>query len=160
MKKSISITLIIAVICCTFLSLSVGAASENYSVVDIEFLNNGDYIETVISDIDEQVVPSVGRTSKSITKTKTRYYKNSEGTVLWSVSITGTFTYNGTTSTCTSCSHKTTSPASAWSIKSSSHSKSGNTATARATATYKTATTSKDYPMSVSIKCSASGTIS
>lgn len=93
MKKSISITLIIAVICCTALSLSVGAASENYSVVDIEFLNNGDYIETVISDIDEQVVPSVGRASKSITKTKTRYYKNSEGTVLWSVSITGTFTY-------------------------------------------------------------------
>ena len=64
MKKSISITLIIAVICCTFLSLSVGAASENYSVVDIEFLNNGDYIETVISDIDEQVVPSVGRASQ------------------------------------------------------------------------------------------------
>ncbi len=157
-KKSISITLIIAVICCTVLSLSVGAASENYSVVDIECLNNGDYIETVISDIDEQVVPSVGRASKSITKT--RYYKNSEGTVLWSVSITGTFTYNGTTSTCTSCSHKTTSPASAWSITSSSHSKSGNTATARATATYETATTSKDYQMSISIKCSASGTIS
>lgn len=45
MKKSISITLIIAVICCTALSLSVGAASENYSVVDIEFLNNGEQVD-------------------------------------------------------------------------------------------------------------------
>lgn len=45
-------------------------------------------------------------------------------------------------------------------LKSASHSKSGNTATARATATQKTSTGTKDFSMSVTIKCSSNGTIS
>lgn len=51
--------------------------------------------------------------------------RNSSGTVLWSVSITATFTYDGTTSRCISCSPSATAPATTWSIKSISSSKTG-----------------------------------
>lgn len=159
MKKTITITLIIALISCTLLCIPVSATNTDNTEINIEYLDNGDYVETVITDDTANSGISLF-TTNTITKTKTRYYKNSSGTVLWSVAIKATFSYNGSTSTCTSCSHITTAPASAWSIKSASHSKSGNTATAKATATYKTSAGSTDYSMSVSIKCSATGVVS
>lgn len=143
-------------------SISANAAeAPKETQIQIEYLENGDYIETVIKDEtpDDTSIPPLA-TTKTITKSKTNYYKNSAGEVMWSVKITGTFTYDGSTSKCTSCSHSTSAPGTAWSIKSSSSSKSGNTATANATATYKTATVTKDYSMSVTIKCSANGTVS
>lgn len=157
------------VLCLTFImafaaleSISANATtSPKGTQIQIEYLENGDYTETVINDeLPDNVVISPFATTKTITKSKTTYYKNSAGTVLWSVTIKGTFTYNGSTSKCTSCSHSTTAPSYAWSIKSASHSKSGNTATARATATQKTSTGTKDFSMSVTIKCSANGTVS
>lgn len=159
MKKTITITLIIALISCIFLSIPVSATTADNTERTIEYLDNGDYIETIITDDTANPGISLYATN-TITKTKTRYYKNSSGTVLWTVAIKATFSYNGSTSTCTSCSHITTAPASAWSIKSASHSKSGNTATAKATATWKTSAGSKDYSMSVTIKCSATGVVS
>lgn len=127
MKKTITVTLIISLISCIFLSIPVSATTADNTERTIEYLYNGDYIETIITD--DTANPSISLyTTNTITKTKTRYYKNSSGTVLWSVSVKATFSYNGSTSTCTSCSHSTTAPASSWSIKSASHSKSGNTA--------------------------------
>lgn len=158
MKKIITITLIFALIGCTFLSVPVSAATDNTEST-IEYLDNGDYIETVIADDTSNSGISLYSTNTT-TKTKTRYYKNSSGTVLWSVSIKATFSYDGSTSKCTSCSHSTTSPALTWTIKSASHSKNGNSATANAIATHKTSTGSTDYSMSVAIKCSATGVVS
>ncbi len=159
MKKIITLTLIFALISCTVFCISVSAATEK-SETTIEYLENGDYIEIIISDASYDNGAISPLSTNTITKTKTKYYKNSNGTILWSVSVTGTFTYNGTNSSCTSCSHRTTAPASSWSIKSASHSKSGNTATAKATATQTTSTGKKDYTMSVTIKCSAKGVVS
>lgn len=157
------------VLCFTFIMAfaALGIISANATTtpkgtqIQIEYLENGDYTETVINnELPDNVVISPFATTKTITKSKTTYHKNSAGTVLWSVTIKGTFTYNGITSKCTSCSHSTTAPSSAWSIKSASHSKSGNTATAKATATQKTSTGTKNFSMSVTIKCSANGTVS
>lgn len=159
MKKTITITLITALISCILFSIPVSATTTDNTEKTIEYLENGDYIETIITDDTENSDISLYATN-TITKTKTSYYKNSSGIVLWSVSVKATFSYNGSTSTCTRCSHSTTAPASAWSIKSASHSKSGNTATAKATATWKTSAGSKDYSMSVTIKCSATGVVS
>lgn len=154
MKKTFIIVLLSLFLTCTF-CLSANAYSISAQVVSVDYLANGDYIETVIED---SPAPSI--TKGTITKTKTRYYKNSSGVVLWSVSIHATFTYNGVSSTCTSCSHSTTSPGVYWSIKSASSSRSGNSATAYATATYQTSTISYDYDMSVTIYCSPYGIIS
>lgn len=159
MKKTITITLITALISCIFLSIPVSATTADNTERTIEYLYNGDYIETIITD--DTANPSISLyTTNTITKTKTRYYKNSSGTVLWSVAIKATFSYNGSTSTCTSCSHSTTAPAASWSIKSASHSKSGNTATAKATATHTVSGETTNYSMSVTIKCSATGVVS
>lgn len=122
----------------------------------------GYYIETIITDAipDNQSI-SMYATSNSITKTKTTYIKDANGNTLWYVSITATFTYDGNTSRCTSCSHDAVSMASSWEIKSSSSSKSGNSATATATATQKGILgISHDYTESVTIQCSSSGIVS
>lgn len=63
-------------------------------------------IQTVITDASPSInlAPTLSRTSHNITKTKTTYMRDSSVIVLQSVSITATFTYDGTTSRCISCS--------------------------------------------------------
>lgn len=124
-------------------------------------LEDGDYMETTIIDTPTiQSGVSLLSTTKTITKTKITKYKNKYGTLLWSVSIRATFTYNGNTAKCTSCSHSTTCPAKTWKIKSVSSSKSGNSATAKATATQSLGNISRDFTKSVTIYCSSNGTVS
>ena len=113
MKK----VLIILVSLTFLLSIKVDAFANNLESskqVEVEKLDNGDYIETFIESEDSELVTMSA--AKTITKTKTAQYKNSSGEVLWSVSIKGTFTYDGKTSKCTSCSHSTTAPSKYWSI--------------------------------------------
>lgn len=161
MKKIIATLMISTLLFSTVFCISANATvTSKNAKTTIEILENGDYIETEISDYTD-----TGNSDYSLnatqTKTgrKTSNYKNSSGTVLWSVSITGTFSYNGSSATCISKSHSAASYASNWSIKSISSTKSGNSATARATATYKDVITT-DYSMSVTLKCSANGTLS
>ena len=132
-------------------------STSEYESSSIETLANGYYIETSIS-IDNVDTASSTRGTK--TATKTRSYKNSSGDVMWSASITGTFSYNGNSATCTSCSHSATAYGSTWSIKSVSSSRSGNSATTYATAIHHMATINVEHSMSVTISCSADGTIS
>ena len=127
-----------------------------------EDLNNGYYTETVISS-EPFLLNNISllSASKNITKTKTTYCKNSSGSVLWSVSIRATFTYNGSTSKCTRCSHSTTAPGRAWSIKSASSSKNGNTATVRAAVTHQSTNgTQNIITKYLTISCSPSGKVS
>lgn len=153
MKKLFVVFLLIALLCCTVFCTPVSAAPlSEASKITVEYLENGDYIETIISE------DSLTRSSKSGTKTKN--YKNSNGDIMWSVTVRGTYTYDGIVALCTSCSHSTSVYSSAWSIKNSSSSRSGNTATANATATLKMGLISQDYSMSVSLSCNANGTLS
>ncbi|MBR1731743.1 MAG: hypothetical protein IJ725_04870, partial [Ruminococcus sp.] len=122
----------------------------------VEYLDNGDYVVTVLED-DDIIIPGDEPQSTTVTKTKSSNYYNSAGTKLWCVKVQGTFTYNGTTSSCKSSAHMAVSYASAWTIRSASHSKSGNTATATATARHTLTTGYQDYTRSVTLKCSATG---
>lgn len=65
---------------------------------------------------------------------KTNTYKSSSGKIIWSVTVKGSFTFNGKTSSCTSSSVTTSCPGAGWKITSSSANKSGATASASATA--------------------------
>lgn len=165
MKKTISLLLLLAMVSGIFYTggtTAKAAVMADPAQAEIVLLDNGDYLETTISS-DMPVVSSgisTMATTKTITKTKTTYYKNSSGDTMWSIAIHATFTYNGSTSKCTSCSHSTTCPGKTWKIKSASSSKSGNTATAKATATQSTLFLSKDYTRSVTISCSKNGTVS
>ena len=153
MKKLTTILLSLALL---FLTISNGQTATAATIQN----EDGCYWETVIQDVPLLQTATTASTTKTITKTKTSYYTNSNGVVLWSVSVTGTFSYNGSTSKCTSCSHKATAPGASWSIKSSSSSRSGNSATANAIATHYNGIISKDYSKSVTIKCSKDGIIS
>ena len=118
-------------------------------------------VETIITESLQENPGSTKGVSQSKTATKTQNYLDANNNVLWSVSITATFTYDNVTSQCTSCSHNASSYASSWSIKSSSSSYSGNSATATATATHADFLwITHDYTMSVTIYCSPTGVIS
>ncbi|MBR6313329.1 MAG: hypothetical protein IKR49_01660 [Clostridia bacterium] len=69
-------------------------------------------------------------------ETKTNEHHNADGSLAWKASITASFTYNGTTASCTSVSKSTTIYNSAWKCTASSCSKSGATATGSFTFKY------------------------
>lgn len=152
MKKILVFTLLLTLLCCTIFCFSANA--KEITETSIKLLKNGDYIETIITCYDTN--------TKAATKSgsKTSNHKNSAGEILWSVTVYGSFTYNGTTSSCTSVSRSTSAPGSNWSIKSSSCTKSGNCASATATATYKGVFTSEDYTRTVNLYCSPYGILS
>ena len=152
-KIILCLTSALFLLCSTPISAKANIITDTYP-------NTPYTIQTVITDAvpSPNIITNFDRASHNITKTKTTYMRNSSGTVLWSVSITATFTYDGTR--CISCSPSATAPATTWSIKSISSSKNGNSATAYATATHSSPSSSKDFTQSVTISCSKNGTIS
>lgn len=158
MKRTnyLSVIAAVLVICTLFIPSNVNATQSLPTTKDIIRLENGDYLETTITSSPAVKSYRAARSKiKDITKTKTTSYKNSAGAVMWSVSITATFYYDGTSATCVSCSHSASAPGKSWSIKSVSSSKSGNSATAVATATHSTA----DFTQSVTISCNRNGVV-
>ena len=82
-------------------------ASTSQTNTVVETFSDGSYIESSIS------FPSTSKAlSSSSTKTasKTSTYKNNSGKTLWSVTVTGSFTYNGSTSKCIRSTVSTTCP--------------------------------------------------
>ena len=94
MKKTLLYILTIATI---FLTVPCGSAEALDERDDIIYLESGAYIEV-----------SRGVLSVTASGTTTRYVDyncfSSDGTALWNIRLSGTFTYNGTTATCTSSS--------------------------------------------------------
>lgn len=158
-RKFITLLVALLLVCnCNILPVQ---ASTPTTTTTIEPLDNGYYYETTITDA-EPTDALVSRGSNNYTtKTKTTQLKNSSGTVLWSVSITATFYYNGTIAQCTSCTPSAKAYNSSWSIKSVTSSKSGNSSTATAVATQTSSTgATQDTTKSVTITCSPKGIVS
>lgn len=133
--------------------------AEQIESSEIEYLDDGSYFETVITTESNSGMTTLS--SKSVTKTKTSYYKNSNGTILWYVKVTGTFTYGNGSSKCTSSSVTAESKSGAWKITSKSASKSGNKATAKATAKrYYGGSVAETKNKTVTLTCSPSGSFS
>lgn len=142
--KKIILCLTICLSCCLMFMRST-SAEEYYCDETIEIIS----------------MEPATRATKTITGKKTASIKNSSGKVLWSVTVTGSFTYTGSKATCTNSSVSAQSNDNRWKISSKSHSKSGNTATATASAKYYLdgsliATQNK----TVKLTCSASGKLS
>ena len=133
--------------------------AEQIESSEIEYLDDGSYFETVITTESNSGMTTLS--SKSVTKTKTSYYKNSNRTILWYVKVTGTFTYGNGSSKCTSSSVTAESKSGAWKITSKSASKSGNKATAKATAKrYYGGSVAETKNKTVTLTCSPSGNFS
>ena len=130
-------------------------AQSNTYPAEYEYFDDGSYIVTTIT---EEPAVSFARAAGTKTASKTATYKSSSGASLWSVTVTGTFSYNGSSAKCTSSSVSANSYSSLWKINSKSASKSGASASATATAKYYDSSTYKS--LSVTLTCKANGVLS
>lgn len=157
MKKVISYLLAVTLL---FNILNPVSAKATETTTTIEYLNNGDYIETILVVESDYSQPYA--TTQTKKGTKTSYYKNSDDTVLWSVSVTGTFSYiSGSSSTCTAVSGSAVTNDSSWKVSTASTSKSGNKAISSTTAKHYTLfIVTKTVEKSVTLTCDTYGNLS
>lgn len=162
MKHTYKILLLLVLtVALTSLTTSNANAAPLDSTYTIEELDNGYYYETIIETVETSKDHLSRGAVQYITKTKTTNMKNSSGTTLWSVSITATFSYNGSSATCISCTPDAKSYASTWTIDSVVSNRSGNSATATAVATHGLSVgISESFTKSVTITCSGTGVVS
>lgn len=147
-----------------FMTLSIGfctltTSAKEKAVTQIDLLDDGSYIETTMVEAS----PSVALHSATSTKTgrKTSSYKTSSGTLIWSITINGTFTYNGSTAKCTKATISTSCPNSSWRLSNKIAKKSNNTASASATSKkYVNGICIKTINRTVTLSCSKTGTLS
>lgn len=153
-------TVLTALIMIFALSVPVMAdeiTGETVESVTVEYLEDGSCYETVITvDDNENGDSGIMSTAKTRTGSKKTSYKNKSGAVLWYVKVTGKFTYNDSTSKCTSASATAVSNSSSWKIIDKSSSRNGNEAKASATAQRK----GVDYHRTVTLSCSKTGKLS
>lgn len=97
------------------------SASELISSTETIYLEDGSYI-VVELNITEQ------RSTSSKTASKSYVFNGSSGEVKWKATLTGTFTYNGTSASCTAASCTVSITDDVWYVISKSASKSGNSA--------------------------------
>lgn len=136
----------------TFTTLNVKASANQNTIVTIE-KHNGYIVETTISE----EINFTRASQKSGTKTVNYYNGN---TLLWSVSVRGTFNY-GQSSSCISSIVNAYSNDSNWKITNSSSWKSSNTAYASANGTrYFIGISMQTISRTVSLSCSSSGVLS
>ena len=106
MKNIITIITTLAIILTAPVNVSAQMVNNTNFNSQIIYLENGDYLETKIQSEQTKLplseISLFTRSTKQITKTKTSTYKSASGKSMWSVSITGTFTYNGSSAKCVS----------------------------------------------------------
>ena len=145
MKKIITLLTIVSSI--LFLSLPVSALDQKKEIIK---LDNGYYLETIIEET------SMARAANQ----KTANYKNAQGAIMFSVTVTGTFTYTDSSSTCTKSVAEASSKNTNWKISSKSASKSGNKATAKAIAKrYVDGVAVETQNCTVTLICSSNGSL-
>ncbi len=99
-----------------------------------EIYEDGSY--DVITTSSLYTISELRNAKGTKSETKTNEHHNADGSLAWKASITASFTYNGTTSSCTSVSKSTTIYKSSWKCTASSCSKSGAMATGSFTFKY------------------------
>jgi hypothetical protein len=117
--------------------------------------DDGSYIEITIEYDDLY-------TRSTTTKSKTATYKSENGTSLWSVTVKGTFTYDGSTSICTSSSVSTNNYSTSWKLSNAKSWKSGITANASVTAKqyHQDGTVLRTINKTVKLTCDKNGNLS
>lgn len=124
-------------------------------IVDESLAEGSQYrFETIIT---EEPSSTFSASTKRGTKTVNMYNGN---TILWSVSVTGTFTYGRGTSKATSSKVSTSVNDSAWKITNSTSSYSGNSAKATAVAKrYLIGIPLQTITKNVELRCDSSGNL-
>ena len=156
MKKNI-ITFLLCFTLVFAVSFSVPVQAADIPINEtssITYLSDGSYYVTTIRAEYTTAASSQKQTSgfKSIAK------YNSSNEIEFSLTVHGTFTYDGTTSKAVSASYSYTIDDSFWSFSNGSAAYSGNTATA--TGTFKYLLLFQSQTLTVSLSCSPTGVLS
>lgn len=122
-KGCISVFLLLVML---LVMLPVRAEAAQIVETEIEYLPDGGYIETVVTE-------SVSRASGTKTGTKVKRQVDADGNEQWAIQLQGTFSYNGTSASCTNAVCNVTVSASNWYVVSKTAGKSGAVATADVT---------------------------
>lgn len=124
----------------------------------IEYFEDGSYIITTIT---EEKTSYATFTTKTKSGSKKITYKNTDGEVMWTATLTANFTYTGSSSSCTSSSIVYNVSDSTWKITSATTSNSGNKATGNVIAKhYFVGIPIKTIEATTTLACSANGTLS
>lgn len=128
------------------------STNETYSITK-EYLPDGSYYETEI-----RYTPARSTITGA---SKTTTYKNASGNALWYVRVTANFTFNGSSSSCTSAKCSSESYSSSWKILKRESSRSRNTAYAAARAgNYMAGVLIGTHDKTVSLTCDKKGNLS
>lgn len=134
-----------------FSNVLVFADTKNNSTLEIIKYDDGSYLE-IYTELDNLSTYATNtRTGSKVVN----YRKDTQ--ILWYVKLSGTFTYNGKTSTCTSTSITGESYSSSWKLSGFTSNKSGNTAYGQVTATHYYGIIGDKTTHSISLTCNANG---
>lgn len=149
MKKAISFFAACLMVVCL---LPVQAFASDSQIVRYD---DGSY-DVII--IQEDITT---RASGTKTGTVVREHRSEDNVLEWKATLKATFTYDGSTSRCTSVNSPTvTIYDSTWSLDSKSCSKSGNTATGTITMAKKLLLGSGKVPITLTLSCDKNGNLS
>lgn len=154
MKRTTTILIILILIFTSAFALPVYAGVDDQILTtEIQQFEDGSYviIETVLHNSKVSLFASKSKTAS----TNCTYY-TATNEKEWVFTVTGTFSYNGTTAKATDVSSKATIYNKKWSVSSHKDSKSGAKVTS--TYTFKYQGTTKSFTKG--LKCSADGKIS
>lgn len=150
MKRLLSFLLILTMLLCVF-PVHGSAVEKKLETV---YFDDGSYMTV-------EIITRGTRASGSTSGSKPYTYYDSTGSAQWKATISGSFTYNGSSATCTSSSVDVTIYDSAWYTISKSASKSGNAASASVTMGEKRGgVTVNRVPVSLSLSCDRTGNLS
>lgn len=124
-----------------------------------EVFEDGSYFQVTIMETSSD---AVRRATNTKTGSKVYNYVDSNHKSLWTITVKGSFTYNGSTSKCTNSSVSVKSYVSNWTVSGAKAWKSGSTAYASAQGKMKNVLgqTTKTVNKQVSLTCSPSGKLS
>ena len=146
------------------LLLALTAFTTSASAISAQPVDGLYYMEEEIVLLsDPQAAESVAgsRAAQTVSGSKHNHFYNANGVKLWTVTVTGTFSYDGSSATCTSVSKSYTIYDSAWKVTDESCSKSGNKAMASFTVKrYVLLIPVQTENVSLTLTCSANGTLS
>lgn len=138
MKKLISllsVILMIVVMCPATAFANEKIVTDSY----VEYFEDGSYI---VTELTESTITTFA--AKTVSSSKSSHFYESDNSKAWTVTLNATFSYTGSSATCTKATTSSTIYNSAWKVTSAVASKSGN----KATGTF----TVKKYVLGIPVK--------
>ena len=158
MKKLFPIILVVILLIMPFSFTTFAEAPEVIISETTEYFEDGSSVTTTIT----QQINKVSRAVTTVSGSKVKTGRNSNGQIEYKFQVNGTFSVNvGISATCTAVSCGASELAIGWSLDSSTTSKSGNTASATGILKYKVLfVTTHTIEIPLSLSCDANGTLS